>query len=204
MNNRVREWRSLRGISQQALAERAGTTQPTIYKVELGHRKLTDHWLSRLAVALDVRPLDLLEGDAEEVMIVGAIDAATWSREAFLPPEQWHAVSAPPDDRHSGVRRIGFEVRAKSADRVYSAGATLVCIPMEAGAFPHLGKRYVVEVSREDGLKCLSVRELLQDDDGRLWLVSLSTDPALSGPILLEDNAPVRLVALVTGSYYQE
>lgn len=204
MTNRVREWRSLRGLSQTELAERCGTTQPSIYKIEAGQRKLTDRWLEKLSIALDVRPSDLLEGDAEEVMIVAAIDAVTWTPEGFWPTDQWYGISAPPDDRYPDVRRIGFEIKANAADRVYNAGAILVCVPMEGGHFPRPGKRYVVEVRREDGQKCLSVRELSQDSGGKTWLVSLSTDPALSGPILLEDNAPVRLVALVTGSYYRE
>lgn len=204
MTNRVRQWRSSRNLSQQELAERCGTTQPTIYKIEMGQRKLTDRWLERLAIALSVRPADLLEGDAEEVTIRGTIDAVTWSPTGEWPTEQWYGISAPPDDRFPPkTERHGYEIKGKAADRKYNDGTILVCVDLEVVRYPCPGKRHVVQIIREDGQKCLSVRELSQDSEGKMWLVSLSTDPALSGPILLEDHS-ARVVALVTGSYQRE
>lgn len=62
---RVRELRTALGLSQQALAERAGLYQATVSELESGRAKRADFaTLERLASALGVLPGDLFEGGA--------------------------------------------------------------------------------------------------------------------------------------------
>ncbi len=61
MSNRIREIRLSRGLSQDELAERAGTTKAQISKLENSLRRLTEDWMQRIAKGLDCRPSELLE-----------------------------------------------------------------------------------------------------------------------------------------------
>ncbi|MCA6305263.1 MAG: helix-turn-helix transcriptional regulator [Phenylobacterium sp.] len=54
MKNRIRELREAAGLSQQQLADRAGTSQPQVDRLEKGERKLTADWMRRLSEALGV------------------------------------------------------------------------------------------------------------------------------------------------------
>jgi transcriptional regulator with XRE-family HTH domain len=59
--NRIRELREQRGLTGEQLAERVGTTQGQIHKLESGKRRLTVEWMQRIAKALNVRPIDLIQ-----------------------------------------------------------------------------------------------------------------------------------------------
>ncbi len=60
MTNRIRELRKQNGLNQQELAERIGTTGQQVGHLEAGRRKLTQHWMERLADGLGCGPADLL------------------------------------------------------------------------------------------------------------------------------------------------
>lgn len=59
--SRLREIREKQGLSQAELAERAGTSQSQIDRLEKGHRRLTVDWLNRLSQALRCTPTEILE-----------------------------------------------------------------------------------------------------------------------------------------------
>jgi transcriptional regulator with XRE-family HTH domain len=50
--NRLRETRHAEGLTQEELAERVATTANSIWRLESGHTKLTQHWMLRLGKAL--------------------------------------------------------------------------------------------------------------------------------------------------------
>lgn len=58
--NRLRELRKQRGLSQAAIAERAGCTAVQIGHLENGKSAMTVHWMRKLAAILDVYPSDIL------------------------------------------------------------------------------------------------------------------------------------------------
>src|SRR5262245_56366423 len=58
--NRIRELREAQGLSQQALADRAGISQAEGSRLESGKRELTESWMRTLAKDLSGRPADLL------------------------------------------------------------------------------------------------------------------------------------------------
>lgn len=60
---KLRRLRREAALSQQELAERAGTTQETISRLERGHHATRGRTLRRLAEALGVQPKDLMEGE---------------------------------------------------------------------------------------------------------------------------------------------
>lgn len=58
--NRIRELREKIGMSQAELARRVSITAGALQKVEVGARKLDQHWMRRLAPELGVTPAELL------------------------------------------------------------------------------------------------------------------------------------------------
>jgi transcriptional regulator with XRE-family HTH domain len=58
---RLREWRRLRRLTQEALAERAGLSYKFIGEIERGRGNPTIDTLARLAEALDIDVTDLLD-----------------------------------------------------------------------------------------------------------------------------------------------
>lgn len=72
MENRLKEWRNCRGLTQQKLAELADTSHQTIQRLERGipprnaddkkGMALTTQWMKRLAPYLDIQPYQLVCG----------------------------------------------------------------------------------------------------------------------------------------------
>lgn len=60
MENRLRHWRGLRGLTLEQLAAATGTSHQQIQRLERGERRLTLDWMVRLAGPLGVEPRDLL------------------------------------------------------------------------------------------------------------------------------------------------
>jgi transcriptional regulator with XRE-family HTH domain len=53
------QWREQRGLTQQQLADRLGTTDVTVSRWETGKRQPTLNVQAAIAEALDIHPLDL-------------------------------------------------------------------------------------------------------------------------------------------------
>ena len=60
---KLRRLRREAALSQQELAELAGTTQETISRLERGHHSARGRTLRRLAGALGVEPKELMKGE---------------------------------------------------------------------------------------------------------------------------------------------
>mgnify|MGYP003394607186 CR=1 FL=1 len=63
----LKELRAARGWSQEELASRAGTSNQMIGMLERNERRMSTHWMERLAAALECHPLDLLDGGPERL-----------------------------------------------------------------------------------------------------------------------------------------
>lgn len=88
-NNRIRELRERRGWSADDLAQRAGTYQRQISRLENGERKLTAEWMMRIANALEVPPEDLLPA-----LSVGSFEEERQPYEAETPADLRRALAA--------------------------------------------------------------------------------------------------------------
>lgn len=56
----IREWREFRGLTLEQLADRIGTTHPTLSRVERAIAPYSQAMLEALSVALGCEPADLL------------------------------------------------------------------------------------------------------------------------------------------------
>ena len=63
MDNRIRVLREARGLSLEALAAGAGTSNQQISLLEAGKRRLTVDWLVRLSSVLACHPWELVADD---------------------------------------------------------------------------------------------------------------------------------------------
>ena len=63
---RLRRLRREAALSQHELAERAGTTQETVSRLERGHHDARGRTLRGLAEVLGVEPRDLMEAKEDE------------------------------------------------------------------------------------------------------------------------------------------
>ena len=61
MQTRIRQFRRQRNMTLRALADLVGTTPQTIQRLETANMTVSTDWLERLAQALGVRVVDLLE-----------------------------------------------------------------------------------------------------------------------------------------------
>lgn len=63
MENRLRHWRTFRGLTLEQLAAAAQTSHQQILRLERGERRLTLDWMVRLAPPLGIEPRDLLPSE---------------------------------------------------------------------------------------------------------------------------------------------
>lgn len=73
--NHLRAWRKFRGLSQEQLAERVGSSKAVIGHLETGRSGLSHKWLLKLAPALGTTPGFLLDHDPND-MDAAFLDAA--------------------------------------------------------------------------------------------------------------------------------
>lgn len=59
--NQIRKMRENRHLTQEQLAEKIGTTNQQIGRLENQERRLTWEWMQRIANALECHPIDLVE-----------------------------------------------------------------------------------------------------------------------------------------------
>ena len=69
MDNRIRMLREAWGLSLEALAAEAGTTNQQISLLESGKRRLTVDWLLRLSHALTCHPWELVAEDLPKPLL---------------------------------------------------------------------------------------------------------------------------------------
>lgn len=65
--NYLQAWREFRKLTQEALAEKVGTTGSVISMLEAGERALGPKWLRKLAPALKTQPGYILDFDPNEL-----------------------------------------------------------------------------------------------------------------------------------------
>ena len=93
-------WRLQRGMTQEALAQRARVSRPNLSAIERGKREVSLGTLRALAVGLDVRPGVLADGVPPSVLEAGA---ARLSREALERVADAVLCGTPLRDRHERV-----------------------------------------------------------------------------------------------------
>lgn len=138
--------------------------------------------------------------DARRVRVKGYVQAGHWAETWELPEEDQYDVPVPLDEHLAPFRLYAAETRGPSMNRRYPAGTVLIFTDaIETHEQIEVGKRYIVERERADGLREATVKTLWRDDSGVFWLLPESDDPRFQEPIPVEghDNDTVRIVGRV-------
>lgn len=106
----LRELREAADLSQAALAQLAGTSQPQIKRLEAGERKMTRDWAERLAPHLGV-PAQRLIFAPETVAVVGYVGAGA---ETHLFSEAQGPFETIPAPEGSNENTVAVEIRGES------------------------------------------------------------------------------------------
>lgn len=121
MENRLKEIRKERGMSQEVLAERVGAVKSQISKLEKGVMRLNDKWIERLSGALHCTPAELFSQTSEQMIpVIGDVPGGDLAV----------AIEQPVDDYVPFGKKLprGFalRVRGNSMSRIAADGAYVI------------------------------------------------------------------------------
>lgn len=91
---RIREFRRAKGMSTRELAEKIGTSQPNLTRLETGSQAVTVEWLVKFGYALGVPPSALIDFDNLYATVRGDLrpDRSEWPP---FKPEDCYVVPVP-------------------------------------------------------------------------------------------------------------
>ena len=209
--DRLASLRKAKGFTQATLAERMGVEQPTIQRWEKGKREPNLGQLVELASVLGVEPGSLIGTVAPvsigpRLFVKGLVAAGLW-REAFETPEdEWQSFTGRADVAADIQHRFGLRIVGDSMNEIYPDGAIVECVSVFGHAEPAPGKKVVVIRTRDDHQVEATVKELVEQD-GALWLVPRSSNPAHQ-PWRLDEPGEgiieIRIAAVVVASVRPE
>lgn len=199
----------IKGVKRNALADALDVHPVTISKLSSGAMKLTTDWMERIAGVLGVAPEALIVETANlrHVTVKAHVQAGEWAESNDWMEEDQFTVAVPDEARLRPYTLFGAEARGPSMDKIYPEGTSLIFTKqIETREDVQLGKRYIVERERADGLREVTVKKLWKDDDGLFWLVPESTDPRFQGSIAMngDDGDTIRVIGRVVFSVRRE
>jgi transcriptional regulator with XRE-family HTH domain len=200
----LRERRRELGLSQQALADIVGTSQPQIKRLEDGERKLTKEWAERLAPALQTSAETLMfgVGGAKGMSVLGIIEAGQFRDISLLDQTVDHPVIAVArDERFPRADQYALLVAGDSMDQLFPDGSYVTCVNW-ADTGMGLRPGLIVHVERTIGsLVETTVKEV--QGTGPFTLIPRSSN-AKHKPIAMDggpEEAEVTVRGLVTGKW---
>lgn len=170
----IAELRQRAGLTQEELAERIGTHQPTVQRWEAGLRFPRGHFLQRLAEALGVRPADL----------ISAVTAVEMANELIQ-------VDSP--GINSALKSIGlstWRVTADSLNRIGVAPGSVVLVREIDGTLDDVNPGSIVVLEAPDGARL--IRQFLPPS-----LVTTNRAGTNIAIDLIDENPGLRVVAVV-------
>lgn len=204
-------FRKRKGMTQAQLAERMGVEQPTVQRWERGRREPTIAQLHELAGHLGIEPGALIDPSAAvsigpRLYVKGEVAAGVWRPAFELPQDEWQSFTGRSDVNAKAEHRFGLRVIGDSMSEVYPEGTIVECVSVFGHVEPEPGRRVVVLRTDEQGRIEATVKELVEQD-GELWLVPRSSNPA-HRPFKASEPEPgiveVRIAAVVVASVRPE
>ena len=203
--------RKSKGFTQASLAERLGVEQPTVQRWEKGKREPNLTQLIDLANVLGVEPAMLIDPTlmlsvGARLYVKGEVAAGVWRPAFESPQDEWQSFTGRADVVADVNHRFGLRVMGDSMNEIYPPGTIVECVSTFGHAEPVPGKRVIVVRTNHDNEVEATVKELVEQD-GALWLVPRSTNPAHQ-PFRVDqvddDIREVRIAAVVVSSVRPE
>lgn len=180
MDNLIRHYRKLRGMTQTELAEKLETTTQSVSRLETGVMTLSTDWLERLGAALRVHPIALLPNpDA-----LGAFSYELNKPDAISTP---HPVTL--NWTHGARHPVGLHITCDCGP--YRANSLLIGDKLQpASAHMAIGHDCIV------GYPCgsVSLRRILHVAEGPLIadMIAVHAGAPPESQVLLNWLAPIR------------
>jgi transcriptional regulator with XRE-family HTH domain len=202
----IPKFRKAKGMSQVQLAERLGMHVTNLNRIEKGKASPDMARLQQIARELAVSVSDLVSetpapaNPVRNVVVKGFVQAGSWAETWEWHDEDRYTVPVPTDDALEPFTLYGAVTRGPSMNLRYPEGTVLIFTDVvETGEEIQIGRRYVVERERADGLREATVKKLWRDEAGKYWLVPESDDPRFqeSIPINGGEDDTVRIVGRV-------
>lgn len=186
MENQIRHFRRQRGMTLQALGDAIGLTPQSVSRIETGKMRLSTDWMARIAQALRVRPVDLIEQELQDgAHLAGEVTAAG------------DVIEQPPAPFRLTLPAAGALVfRMRENCGPYRQGEYLVCEPLPPSAHASaIGHDCLVEPAPHGAGKMLA-RVTAISQNGQMTTAALTPLNSGGRPIetaVLGAVAPVRL-----------
>lgn len=180
--DRLSVLRKSKGLTQSDLAERIGVEQPTIGRWETGKREPTLAQVHQLADILGVDAGSLIDPGVAlavgpRLFVKGEVAAGLWQPAYEWPEADWQSFTGRADVTAAAQHRFGLRITGDSMNELYPAGTIVECVSLFGHAEAKPGKRVVVIRRDIHDMYEATVKELVEQD-GELWLVPRSTNPA--------------------------
>ena len=153
------------------------------------------------------------KGSPPPVLVRTFCQAKKLRIEFSLPPNQIRELPLPVEDSARQAGAYAATVVRPGAEEIYPEDSILLCLPMASFSGTLVKGRRVV-VQRFEGTRMeITVRELYEDSEGRMWLRQRSTDPTLAANVRLAENLQrpwqfnkerYQIAAVVIGAFVPE
>lgn len=209
----IRDLRKKIGMTQQQLAELAGTSQPQIKRLEKGQRTLSKDWAERLAPHLRVTAEHLMfekplhkRLEVTGLRVMGIIKAGDWKDISILgdddtEPEVFQVAR---DPRFPRADQYLLKVEGDSMNEMFPDGSYVICVNFaDSGLALKTGQ--IVHVERtlaETHLVETTLKQVNIQAPDRISLRPRSTNPVHKEVILDGDESiEVQVRGIITGKY---
>ena len=180
MQTKIRHFRKMRGLTLRDLADLVGTTPQTVQRLETANMTVSTDWLEKIAQALNVRVVDLLdEGRGGGIQLLGVLGRG--DRIAPGPESDTFTIDVPADDP------VAIEITDRCGP--YSAGTILIGNRYSGDNLANASGRNAI-VSTRDGT--LALRRVVLLADSRTYsLVSLHSGGEITHGAQIDWAAPI-------------
>jgi len=225
MKNPLRVARLKKGLTQAELAEKAGTSQAQIARLEKSQVKLTKEWAEKLAAYVGATPVELIFGitppnstpaDIDDIVtlaikmapVIGTVAAGAWVEYDGLESDDAEEVPFIPG-RYAALEQAAYRVQGPSMNRLRILdGDYVIAVPYWM-ARQSLADGDVVVIERRRGqlLERTCKQIVVRPDVVELW--PRSTDIRYQTPIVVPlshdmeepDGTTIEVVGLVVGRF---
>lgn len=209
MHLRIKEILAAKRMTQAELADALHMHTVNLNRLINGKIDVNMRRIEEIAHALGVPPEELIvpPSQVRSVTVKGFVQAGHWAETWEWAEEDQYQVAVPYDPDLASYALHAAETRGPSMNKRYAEGTVLVFTDMiDTGEDLQLGKRYIVEREKADGLREATVKTLWRDDAGKFWLLPESNDPRFQEPIAVNGNEDdtIRVVGRVRYSVSRE
>ncbi|WP_281407697.1 XRE family transcriptional regulator [Mesorhizobium sp. B2-4-6] len=211
MITNIAKIREAKGLSQGELADMLDMHVTNLNKIERGKSSPSMARFEQIAAKLGVSVSDLFAEipamGTRLVTVKGFVQAGHWAETWEWSDDDQYQVPIEDDPALRPFQLHAAETRGPSMNKRYPEKTVLVFTDIiETGAALELGKRYIVERERADGLREATVKTLWRDEAGKIWLLPESDDPRFQEPFPIEggEDDTVRVIGRVVGSWSRE